>query len=157
MTDKPNPQSNTSNHLQSQNTLPNFTRSQTRVVETTQVNVIDTRGQIGLNAKELKQLELMVDGRVKNHSLVEQRSYRYAYLLWEFWKRDSELFPEDILSCETIESRPHALIFVFDGSSESVPRSTDETHFYREVIANVRTKNHISPQIVLTRVDKIED
>lgn len=40
----------------------------------------------------------MIDGLVKNKTKVEQRKYRYAYLLWEFWKRDTELFPSDIFT-----------------------------------------------------------
>jgi len=34
----------------------------------------------------------MMEGRVKNMSLIESRNFRYAYMLWEFWKSDYELF-----------------------------------------------------------------
>ena len=57
----------------------------------------DTRGQIWMDEREMAQLNLIIEGKVANKSLVEQRTYRYAYLLWEFWKRDTELFPNQIM------------------------------------------------------------
>jgi hypothetical protein len=56
---------------------------------------------------------------VRDKSMVEQRTYRYAYLLWEFWKKDAELFPVDIMKRTTgMRGRPHCLLFVFDGSMD---------------------------------------
>ena len=49
-----------------------------------------------MDDKEHKQIDLIIQGRVKNKSRVEQRTYRYAHLLWEFWKKDTDLFPRDI-------------------------------------------------------------
>ena len=74
-------------------------------------------------------------------SYVEQRSYRYAYLLWEFWKKDIQLFPSSILSTEgSLQSRPHCMVFVFDGSMENIPNGPEETQFYRNVIEITRQK-----------------
>merc|ERR550539_2181037 len=74
----------------------------------------DTRGQIWMDEREQKQLGVMLDGGVKDDSLVQQRNYRYARLLWEFWKKDSDLFPQEILQRQgSIRTRPHALLFVF--------------------------------------------
>ena len=56
----------------------------------------DTRGQILLDENEKEALLLCMEGKVNNLSVVETRNFRYAYLLWEFWKKDSELFPDDI-------------------------------------------------------------
>ena len=58
-----------------------------------QIVIHDTRGQIWKDERETAQLNLMIRGKIADKSLVEQRNYRYAYLLWEFWKRDTELFP----------------------------------------------------------------
>merc|ERR1719436_2117870 len=42
----------------------------------------DTRGHIWMDEREQKQLSIMLDGSVKDDSLVQQRNYRYARLLW---------------------------------------------------------------------------
>lgn len=55
---------------------------------TSAIVVHDTRGQIWMDNKEMEQLTLLMKGKVKDKTMVEQRNYRYAYLLWEFWKRD---------------------------------------------------------------------
>ena len=99
-------------------------------------------------------------------SYVEQRSYRYAYLLWEFWKKDSQLFPTTIMTENgSLESKPHCMVFVFDGSMEQIPNGHEETQFYRNVIQMARLKSmlqmsnnleYVYPQIVLTRIDKVE-
>jgi len=57
----------------------------------------DTRGQIWMDQKEQSQLNLIIEGKVKDKSVVEQRNYRYAYMLWEFWKRENQLFPSKIM------------------------------------------------------------
>jgi len=46
-----------------------------------------------MDDREKVQLNYIIDGKVADKSIAEQRNYRYAYLLWEFWKRDTELFP----------------------------------------------------------------
>jgi len=53
----------------------------------------DTRGHIWMDEREQKQLGVILDGSVKDDSIVQQRNYRYARLLWEFWKKDVDLFP----------------------------------------------------------------
>ena len=87
---------------------------------------------------------------------MEQRSHRYAYLLWEFWKLDSEIFPLDILQEASIESKSHAIVLVFDGSQDKIATPGKEVNFYREIIQNMLKKKYPHPQIVLTRVDLIE-
>jgi hypothetical protein len=73
--------------------------------------------------------------------LVEQRTLRYANLLWEFWKRDSELFPKDIICDASLETRPHILLFVFDGSIDKVPDGEEEVTFYRNILQRARSKS----------------
>lgn len=91
-------------------------------------------------------------------SQIESRNYRYAHLLWEFWKRDAELFVESELEeSPTLETKPHAIIFVFDGSLDKVPNGDEEVRFYSDVIKKCQDQSYFYPQIVLTRVDRLED
>eukprot|EP00357_Protocruzia_adherens_P005913 CAMPEP_0115038600 /NCGR_PEP_ID=MMETSP0216-20121206/43505_1 /TAXON_ID=223996 /ORGANISM="Protocruzia adherens, Strain Boccale" /LENGTH=467 /DNA_ID=CAMNT_0002419031 /DNA_START=43 /DNA_END=1446 /DNA_ORIENTATION=- len=124
---------------------------------TSGIMVHDTRGQIWMDEKEHEQLRLLMKGNVKDMSMVEQRNFRYAHLLWEFWKKDSELFPTDIVRRKsTLKTRPHSLVFVFDGSMDEIPNGEEETKFYKEIIEMAREKHYFYPQIVLTRIDKVE-
>ncbi len=61
-----------------------------------EILIHDTRGQIWMDQKEMSQLDLLITGKVKDKQLVEQRSYRYAYMLWEFWRNEKDLFPAGI-------------------------------------------------------------
>lgn len=119
----------------------------------------DTRGQIWMDERESRQLGVILDGNVKDDSLVQQRNYRYARLLWEFWRKDADLFPKEILVRQGggLQTKPHAILFVFDGSMEEIPDGEEETRFYREVIAMTRAKGYLYPQIVLTRIDRVEE
>jgi len=112
------------------------------IVETSSISVFDTRGQILMDTKEMNQLELQITGKVQDLALVEQRSYRYAYLLWEFWKKDCELFPDEILKNGGLKNCPHVLVFVFDGSLEEIPNGAEETRFYKEIIERSRKKSN---------------
>lgn len=116
----------------------------------------DTRGQIWMDDREKEQLNVIIDGKVRDKSLVEQRNFRYAYLLWEFWKRENELFPDNILGEATLSSKPHCIVFVFDGSMDDIPNSPEETVFYKEIINRARDQKYVYPQIVLTCIDKVE-
>jgi len=118
----------------------------------------DTRGQIWMDEREQKQLGVMLDGSIKDNVLVQQRNYRYARLLWEFWRKDSELFPPEILNRRNgIQTKPHAIVFVFDGSMEEIPDGEEETRFYREIIQMTKAKGYQHPQVVLTRIDRVEE
>lgn len=118
----------------------------------------DTRGHIWMDEREQKQLGIMLDGNVKDDSVVQQRNYRYARLLWEFWKSDVDLFPTEIIQRKTgLQTKPHALLFVFDGSMDDVPDGEEETRFYREIIQMARLRGHLYPQVVLTCIDRVEE
>jgi hypothetical protein len=73
-------------------------------------------------------------------SIVEQRNYRYAYLLWEFWRNNADLFPSEILGNNIKKHIPHALIFVFDGSLDEIPNGEEETRFYKGVFDEARKR-----------------
>jgi energy-coupling factor transporter ATP-binding protein EcfA2 len=105
----------------------------------------DTRGHIWMDEREQKQLGVILDGNVKDDSIVQQRNYRYARLLWEFWKKDVDLFPPEILvqRGNSLGTKPHALLFVFDGSMDDVPDGEEETKFYRDIIHMARAKGYL--------------
>ncbi|CAJ1431323.1 unnamed protein product [Effrenium voratum] len=108
----------------------------------------DTRGQIWMDEREQKQIGFMMDGNVRDDAMVQQRNYRYARLLWEFWKKDTELFPPEIFAKNKgLHTQPHAVLFVFDGSMEEIPDGAEETRFYREIIQMCRTKGYANPQV----------
>lgn len=118
----------------------------------------DTRGHIWMDEREQVQLGIIMDGSVKDDSIVQQRNYRYAHLLWEFWRKDVQLFPPEILHRKNgINTRPHALLFVFDGSMEEIPNGDEETRFYCQIIQMARAKGYLYPQVVLTRIDRVEE
>lgn len=78
---------------------------------------------------------------MKNHVEVRNRTQRYAHLLWEFWKKDHELFPEEILDKQAKnETSPHCIVFVFDGSTEDVPNSEEEVKFFLNIIKRAKSK-----------------
>lgn len=118
----------------------------------------DSRGQIWMDSREQAQMDLLIQGHVKDMSYVEQRNHRYAYLLWEFWKKDTELFPPEIIkSGSSLIDKPHCLLFVFDGSLNEIPNGEEEVSFYREVLCRARQRGYFYPQVILTHIDKLRD
>ena len=95
----------------------------------------DTRGHFKMNENEKEQFKIILDGKVKDGVKIEQRENRDPFALWEFWKKSSELFPNEILNPEdpSITSIPHAVVFIFDGSSDEVVQGEDEK-FYKDLI-----------------------
>ena len=75
-----------------------------------------------MNSNEKEQFKIMLEGNVKDGVKIEQKTERDPFSLWEFWKRDTELFPKEIFDAKNpgINSIPHAVVFVFDGSSDEV-------------------------------------
>ena len=118
----------------------------------------DTRGHVNMNENEKEQFKIILDGRVKDGVLIEQRNNRDPFALWEFWKKSSELFPSDILNNEepTIGSIPHSVVFFFDGSTEEVVQSED-AKFYKELVYHSKRKGYNNIQIILTRIDVFEN
>ena len=117
----------------------------------------DTRGHIKMNDNEKEQFKILLDGNVKDNTLIEQRNERNPLALWEFWKKDSELFPTEIFNAEKpgINSIPHAIVFVFDGSNDEVIQKEDET-FYKELVNISKRKGYENIHIILTRIDIFE-
>lgn len=51
-----------------------------------------------LDEKEKVAVNMIIEGKVKHGYEIKNRQQRYAYMLWEFWKKDEELFPENLLN-----------------------------------------------------------
>lgn len=63
-------------------------------------------------------------------------------MLYEFWKKDCELFPPEIINSDsTLASKPHCIVFVFDGSLEEVPNGEEEADFYRAIIQRCQARS----------------
>ena len=118
----------------------------------------DTRGHVNMNENEKEQFKIILDGRVKDGVFIEQRTQRDPFALWEFWKKSSELFPNEILNNEdpTLSSMPHAVVFFFDGSTDEVVQSED-AQFYKELVYLSKRKGYNNIQIVLSRIDVFEN
>ena len=98
-----------------------------------------------MDNNEQAQLNMILKGKVKDGSTVEQRNKRYALKLFEFWKKDTELFPRQIMNKEYskkkhrfLHCRPHCIVFVFDAGRDlaagmysfPVPRHYDVPSLY---------------------------
>jgi predicted AAA+ superfamily ATPase len=103
--------------------------------QTSGIIVSDTRGHIWMNEEEREQFKVMIEGKIKDDTEVVQNKNRNPLLLWEFWKKDAEMFPKEIFNAREagLDSIPHNIVFVFDGSSDEVIDSNDEK-FYRELV-----------------------
>lgn len=114
----------------------------------------DTRGQIQRNDKEKEQFRVMIEGNLKDDIVVEQRLKRNSIALWEFWKSSHELFPKDIFKSDKggIESIPHSIVLVFDGSCDRVI-SEEDSLFFKEIVAISKRKGYEDIHVLLTRVD----
>ena len=117
----------------------------------------DTRGHFRMNENEKEQFKIILDGKVRDGTKIEQRKNRDPFALWEFWKSSSELFPDEILSLEEpgISSIPHSVVFVFDGSTDDIVQEEDQK-FYKELISLCKKKGYESVQVDLTRIDVFE-
>ena len=146
------------NELQNEGTLC-FTRLHLKEQSETSSGIIlcDTRGHIRMDDTEREQFKILLNGNIKDGVKLEQRTERNPLALWEFWKRDSELFPKDIFFAEEvgIESIPHSIVFVFDGSTDEVINKEDEM-FYKDLVNISKKKGYESVHVILTRIDVFE-
>lgn len=97
--------------------------------------ICDTRGHIWMNESEKEQFKVIIEGKVKDDIEIKQEENRSPLLLWEFWKKDSELFPKEIFNSKQpgIDSLPHCVVIVFDGSIDDIIDQNDEK-FYRDLV-----------------------
>ena len=124
------------------------------------ITICDTRGHITMNNSEKEQFKVIIDGNVKNGSKVEQLDNRNPLMLWEFWKKDVELFPKDIFFANsnnklTIQRIPHCICFVLDGASDEVIDEED-AKFYKDLYELSLSKGYLNIHVILTRIDLLE-
>ena len=122
------------------------------------IMICDTRGHVKMNSNEKEQFKVLLDGKVKDGINIEQRANRDPLALWEFWKKSSELFPKEIFNEEesgNIKSIPHAVVFVFDGSTEEIVQSED-INFYKDLVNLSKSKGYKDVHVILSRVDEFE-
>ena len=125
--------------------------------KTSGITLCDTRGHKRMDDSEWEQFKIMLEGNIKDGVNISQRKERTPKLLWEFWKKDSELFPKEIFdSKETgINSVPHVIVFVFDGSSDEIIQSED-AKFYKDLVNFSKNKGYQEIHVVMTRIDIFE-
>ena len=144
--------------LQNEGTLC-FTRLHLKEQNESSSGIIlcDTRGHIRMDESEREQFKILLNGNIKDGVKLEQRTERNPLALWEFWKKDSELFPKDIFFAEEvgIESIPHSIVFVFDGSTDEVINKEDEM-FYKDLVNISKKKGYENVHVILTRIDVFE-
>jgi len=121
------------------------------------ITLCDTRGHFKMNQYEKEQFKILLDGKVKDGVKIEQRKERDPFSLWEFWKRDTELFPKEIFDAKEpgINCIPHAVVFVFDGSTDNVIQEED-IYFYKDLVNFSKNKGYQDIHVVLTRIDLFE-
>ena len=123
----------------------------------TGITICDTRGHFKMNQIEKEQFKIMLEGNIKDGVKIEQRKDRDPLALWEFWKRDSELFPKEIFDAKEtgINSVPHAVVFVFNGSIDNVIQEEDVS-FYKDLVNFSKNKGYQDIHVVLTKIDEFE-
>ena len=102
---------------------------------TSGIVICDNRGHILMNEMEKEQFKVIIEGNIKENIEIKQVPARNPILLWEFWKKDSEIFPKEIFLAKEvgIESIPHSIVLVFDGSKDEII-DRDDIGFYKELI-----------------------
>ena len=120
--------------------------------KTSGITLCDTRGHKRMDDEEWEQFKVLLEGNLKDG--VKNRT---PGLLWEFWKKDSELFPKEIFDSKEIgiNSVPHAVVFIFDGSSDE-PIQSEDAKFYRDLVNFSKNKGYTDIHIILTRIDIFE-
>ena len=125
--------------------------------KTSGITLCDTRGHTRMDDLEWEQFKILLEGNIKDGVNITQRKKRTPELLWEFWKKDSELFPKEIFDSKEvgINSVPHAVVFIFDGSSDEVIQSED-AKFYKDLVNFSKNKGYQEIHVIMTRIDIFE-
>ena len=125
--------------------------------KTSGITLCDTRGHTRMDDSEWEQFKVLLEGNIKDGVNITQRKKRTPELLWEFWKKDSELFPKEIFDSKEIgiNSVPHAVVFIFDGSSDEVIQSED-AKFYKDLVDFSKNKGYKEIHVIMTRIDIFE-
>lgn len=89
----------------------------------------DTRGQREYTDDEMAQLRLVLEGRARPNSLIQQRR-RYWLLLREFWRSDDQMrrtFSRQVmLSKASLDTEPHFAFLVLDPNQQELLLEDDD-------------------------------
>lgn len=89
----------------------------------------DTRGQREYTEEEMGQLRLVLEGRARPNSLIQQRR-RYWLLLREFWRSDEQMrrtFSRNVmLSKASLDTEPHFAFLVLDPNQQELLLEDDD-------------------------------
>eukprot|EP00929_Paragymnodinium_shiwhaense_P071840 TRINITY_DN36487_c0_g2_i1.p1 TRINITY_DN36487_c0_g2~~TRINITY_DN36487_c0_g2_i1.p1 ORF type:complete len:380 (-),score=88.46 TRINITY_DN36487_c0_g2_i1:63-1202(-) len=90
---------------------------------TERVVLHDTRGQREYTREEMAQLKLVLEGRARPNTLIQQRR-RYWLLLREFWRTDEQMlktFSRTVMTNKsTLETEPHFSFLVLDPNQQEL-------------------------------------
>jgi hypothetical protein len=90
---------------------------------TDRICIHDTRGQREYTPEEMQQLRLVLEGRARPNTLVQQRR-RYWLLLREFWRSDEQMkrtFSRNVmLNKASINTEPHFAFLVLDPNQQEL-------------------------------------
>ena len=97
-----------------------------------EITISDSRGNHWMDEDEKEQLKFILEGRVKNHSLVEKTTENdlWFYQKWFNFMNPTKCFPKEIINYDlSLGQVPHSIILVFNGSEEkSWIRDIDELY-----------------------------
>lgn len=89
----------------------------------------DTRGQREYTDEEMAQLRLVLEGRARPNSLIQQRR-RYWLLLREFWRTDEQMrrtFSRQVMVNQaTLDTEPHFAFLVLDPNQQELLLEDDD-------------------------------
>jgi hypothetical protein len=96
---------------------------------TNHIMLHDTRGQREYTDEEMAQLRLVLEGRARPNSLIQQRR-RYWLLLREFWRTDDQMrrtFSRQVmLSKASLDTEPHFSFLVLDPNQQELLLEDDD-------------------------------
>lgn len=120
------------------------------------LHFFDTRGQIWFSKNEEADLDHLLAGTAKEGAVLTHRVKRNPMLAWEFWKSSERLYEESSLQAATINSQPHCVVFVLDGSVDFILGSSEEATFYKNVLRRCGRLGFENPIIIISKIDLYE-
>lgn len=112
---------------------------------TDRICIHDTRGQREYTPEELAQLRLVLEGRARPNSLIQQRR-RYWLLLREFWRSDDQMkrtFSRTVMVKQgSLSTEPHFVFVVLDpNQQELLLEDADFRQCYGALVSDFSERN----------------
>lgn len=127
---------------------------------TSKVCLHDTRGQREYTEAEMQQLKLILEGRARPNTLIQQRK-RYWLLLREFWRTDEKMMKtfsrRVMLKKATIDTEPHFVFLCIDpNQQELLLEDQDFRDCYSKLIGDFK-RCGVPFAILCTHGDTLKD